>query len=71
MRAFSLIENPPYRIIYSLEKQALSFAILNKVSHGPIIIQFSTIEFGLRGQPGGFYEEGGAKEARGLVKEGG
>ena len=30
---------------------------------------FSTIEFGLRG--GGFYEEGGAKEARGLVKEGG
>ena len=28
---------------------------------------FSTIEFGLRG--GGFYEEGGAKEARGLVKE--
>ncbi|KAE8646988.1 hypothetical protein Csa_023852, partial [Cucumis sativus] len=32
---------------------------------------FSTIEFGLRGQPGSFYEEGGAKEARGLVKEGG
>jgi hypothetical protein len=31
---------------------------------------FSTIEFGLRGQPSGFYEEGGAKEARGLVKEG-
>ena len=31
MRAFSLIENPPYRIIYSLEKQALSFAILKKV----------------------------------------
>jgi len=36
-----------------------------------IITAFSTIKFGLRGQPGGFYEEGGAKEARGLVKEGG
>ena len=33
-----------------------SFAILKKVSHGPIIITtFSTIEFGLRGQLGGFY----------------
>ncbi|KAL8089057.1 hypothetical protein AgCh_038716 [Apium graveolens] len=32
---------------------------------------FSTIEFGLRGQPDDFYEEGGTKEARGLVKEGG
>lgn len=28
MQAFSLIENPPYRILFSLEKQA---AILNKV----------------------------------------
>ena len=35
-----------------------------------MIKAFSTIEFGLRGQSGGFYEEGGAKEARGLVKEG-
>lgn len=37
----------------------------------PIIITaLSTIEFSLRGQSGGFYEEGGAKEARVLVKEG-
>ncbi|GMH23245.1 hypothetical protein Nepgr_025088 [Nepenthes gracilis] len=28
-------------------------------------------KFGLRAQPGGFYEEGSAKEARGLVEEGG
>ncbi|KAK6156577.1 hypothetical protein DH2020_010825 [Rehmannia glutinosa] len=34
-------------------------------------VQLKRIEFGLRGQPGGFYEEGGAKEARGFVKEGG
>ncbi|MCD7469611.1 hypothetical protein HAX54_008753 [Datura stramonium] len=35
------------------------------------LVAFSTIEFRLPNKPGGFHEEGGAKEARGLVKEGG
>lgn len=36
-----------------------------------LITTSSTIEFGLRGQPSGFYEESGTKKAPGLVKEGG
>ena len=55
---------PPYRLPAQLYQQAHSFAIPNKVSHGPILITaFSTIEFSLRGQLGGFYEEGDVKEA--------
>lgn len=38
-------------------QHTLSFAMRNKVSHGPITITkaFSSIEFGLQGQPDGFY----------------
>jgi hypothetical protein len=56
-----------------LYQHTLSFEILNKVSHDVIIIiAFSTIVFGLRGQSGGFCEEVDTKEARGLlIKEGG
>ncbi|KAH7511451.1 hypothetical protein FEM48_ZijujUnG0013600 [Ziziphus jujuba var. spinosa] len=49
-------------------KSLLSNGFLRGPAYGPVS---STKEFGLRGQPGSFYEEGGAKEARGLVKEGG
>ncbi|KAL8101443.1 hypothetical protein AgCh_033367 [Apium graveolens] len=63
---------PTQRFRPDYRKWAIRFCISMRSSTAPTIPStFSTIEFGLRGQPGGFYEEGGAKEARGHVKEGG
>ncbi|CAN4093414.1 unnamed protein product [Withania somnifera] len=60
-------------VVDPAEKWAICFCISMRSSTEPTIpvVTVSTIEFGLPGKPGGFYKEGGAKEARGLVKEGG
>ncbi|EEF44144.1 conserved hypothetical protein [Ricinus communis] len=62
---------PTQRFLYFYEKLYGTYDRIKEKARIAIPSMFSTIEFGLRGQTGGFYEEGGTKEARELVKKGG